>query len=72
MLEKISDFFKEHIGDDNLAITEKTTFAELGLDSLDTFQLVTEFEEEFDITLEIDEDTKTIGDLMKLIESAMK
>ena len=71
MLEKIAALIKEHKKDNSLEITEQTVFQELGLDSLDTFQLITQVEEEFDITLEFDQPIKTVGELITMIESAM-
>ena len=71
MLEKIAAILKEHKDDDSLVITEETTFEELGLDSLDTLQLVTQVEEEFDVTLEFTEPLKTVGELIEMIKSVM-
>ena len=47
----------------------ETTFESLGFDSLDTVELVMTFEEEFGVTLEVDENLKTIGDVVRLIDS---
>lgn len=51
-------------------ITKETTFADLELDSLDTVEIVMNLEEEFGITIEIEEGIKTVGDIVKLIEKA--
>lgn len=53
-------------------ITMETTFNDLGLDSLDTVELVMNFEEEFDTTLEIEEGLQTVGDVVALIDAAIK
>ena len=70
MLEKIAKILKDHIGNDQLVITEQTTFAELELDSLDTVDLVMNIEDEFSLTIEMDEEIKSVGDLMKIISAA--
>ena len=49
-------------------ITMDTKFADLGLDSLDTVELVMNFEEKFGTTIEMSEGLQTIGDVVKLID----
>jgi len=68
MVERIAKILQEYKGDDNLTITEATTFVELELDSLDTVELVMSVEEEFGISLTLESPVKTIGDLMALIQ----
>lgn len=70
MIEKIEKLLQEHLGDDTLKITESTTFEELNLDSLDTVDLVMNLEDEFEITIEMDGEIKTIGALIAVIEGA--
>jgi len=70
MLEKITKVLREHKNDPTLEVTAQTTFAEMELDSLDTVELVMSIEDEFSITIEMGEDIKSVGDLMKVIESA--
>jgi acyl carrier protein len=70
MLEKITKILREHKGDDSLAVTEQTTFADLELDSLDTVELVMSIEEEFSVTIEMSENIKSVGDLIKIINAA--
>jgi acyl carrier protein len=67
MLEKIEKIFREHTGDDTLVITKDTTFDELGLDSLDTVELIMTLEEEFSITVDEDNPIKSIAELLALI-----
>ena len=69
MLEKITQALRDYKDDPNLEVTEQSTFAELELDSLDTVELVMNLEEEFSVTIEMDEGIQTVGDLMKIIES---
>ena len=67
MLEKITKVLRTYKDDQELVVTEQTTFEELELDSLDTVELVMEIEKEFSITIEFDETIKSIGDLIKVI-----
>jgi len=71
MLEKITEILRDYKSEPDLEVTEASTFAELELDSLDTVELVMNLEEEFSITIEMNENIQTVGDLVKVIESAM-
>lgn len=70
MLEKIAKVLKEYKNSDDLVITETTTFEDLELDSLDTVELIMNLEDEFGVNIEMNEETKTIGDLMEAISNA--
>ena len=69
MLEKIEQILRDFKGDDSIAITETTTFDELGVDSLDTVELVMKLEDELGITIEMNEPVKDIGGLLKIINA---
>ena len=56
---------------DEPAIERDTTMESLGIDSLDTVELVMNLEDEFDVEIEVDEDIKTVGDLVKIIEGLL-
>jgi len=68
-LEKIAALISEDREIDIDSITRETTFEELGLDSLDTVEFVMAFEEQFGISIEIDENLRTIGDVADLIDN---
>lgn len=68
-LEKVSEIIAEAKDLDMADITAESTFEELGLDSLDTVDLIMNFEDEFGVTLEMSEDLKTVGDVVALIDS---
>ncbi|MCL2071424.1 MAG: acyl carrier protein [Oscillospiraceae bacterium] len=70
MLEKVTDILREHKGDSELQITLKTEFADLELDSLEMVELVMNVEEEFDVSIEMNEGIKTVGDLINTVEAA--
>ena len=69
MLEKITEVLRDYKGDPDLEVTEASTFAEMELDSLDTVELVMNLEEEFSVTIEMNENIRSVGDLIKIIES---
>ncbi len=70
MLERITKIIREYKDDETLEVAADTTFEELELDSLDTVELGMNLEEEFDVTIEMSKDMKTVGDLIDAIEKA--
>ncbi len=70
--EKVTDIVCEQMGASRDKITDETSFInDLGADSLDTVELVMEFEDEFDLNIP-DEDAEkiqTVGDAITYIES---
>jgi len=70
MLEKITEILREYKSDPELEVTEQSTFAEMELDSLDTVELVMSLEEEFSVTIEMNENIQSVGDLIKIIQDA--
>ncbi len=64
----------EQLGIDEKTINENTTFADLGADSLDLFQIISALEEEFDIEFEGDdaEDIKTVGEAIDYIRDIVE
>jgi acyl carrier protein len=67
MLEKIAKVIRDYKGNDELVITEKTTFAELELDSLDTVELIMNMEDELGVSIEMSQDIKSIGNLINIL-----
>jgi len=70
MLEKITEMLRDYKGDPDLVVTEQSTFTEMELDSLDTVELVMNLEEEFSITIDMNDNIQSVGDLIKVIESS--
>ena len=70
--EKAAAILSENKGIALNTIKPDSTFADLGLDSLDTMDLLMIFEEKFGVTLEFNAEIKTVGDLVKFIDSAKK
>ena len=72
IFEKIAAIIADHTGGDIAEISEATTFEELGVDSLDTVEMVMRLEEDIGIELELDGKFETVGDLVKFVESKIK
>ncbi len=73
MLDKIREIIIEQLNLQGVEITEDTSFKDdLGADSLDLFELVMAFEEEYGIEMPQDdlEDIDTVGDVIKLLKNA--
>lgn len=59
--QRIKEIIVEKLGVDQADITREASFTnDLGADSLDTVELIMEFEKEFDMTIP-DEDAEQIG-----------
>ena len=71
MLEKVKNIVAEGLGVDVAELTKETTFESLGADSLDLMDMVMSFEDEFKVEIDTEAigDLKTIGDVVKYIES---
>lgn len=73
MLEKIKSIIAEQLNVDASEITEETSFKDdLGADSLDLFELVLAFEEEFGAEMPQDdlEGITTVGDVMDYLKKS--
>jgi acyl carrier protein len=72
--ERVLNIVCDQLGTSRDKITRETSFInDLGADSLDTVELVMEFEEEFEINIP-DEDAEkiqTVGDAIQYIESKL-
>ena len=70
--QRIRAIIVEKLGVDEADITREASFTnDLGADSLDTVELIMEFEKEFDLTIP-DEDAEkigTVGDAVDYVES---
>src|SRR5262249_59253166 len=73
--ERVIEIVSEQMGVAKDQVTRDTSFVnDLGADSLDTVELVMEFEEEFDITIPDEEAEKiqTVGQAIQYIEEHTK
>lgn len=69
--EKVAAMIAESREVDLADIKKDTTFEDLGLDSLDTVEMVMAFEEEFGVSIEVNENLKTVGDVATLIDELL-
>lgn len=70
---RVKSIIVDKLGVDENQVTEAAAFtADLGADSLDTVELIMEFEKEFGVTIPDDEAEKiaTVGDAISYIEKA--
>ena len=71
--ERVKAIIVDKLGVSESEVTPEATFAQdLGADSLDTVELIMEFEKEFDIIIPDDKAEKisTVGDAIAYIENA--
>lgn len=73
--EKVIDIISEQMGADKADITRETSFVnDLNADSLDTVELVMEFEDEFDMSIPDEEAEKiqTVGAAIDYVAKVVK
>ena len=73
--EKVKAIIVDKLGVDASEVTNEASFAnDLGADSLDTVELIMEFEKEFSISIpdEAAEKIVTVGDAIKYLEENKK
>lgn len=73
--QKVKSIIVEKLGVDENEVTNEASFTnDLGADSLDTVELIMEFEKEFNITISDDQTEKitTVGEAIELIEGQLK
>ncbi|MBQ3476888.1 MAG: acyl carrier protein [Clostridia bacterium] len=70
--QKIVDIIVDAKGIDPDTIHYSSTFQELNVDSLDIAEMTMTLEDEFGITIELEEGVNTIEDLVNLIMKRMK
>ena len=71
--EKVKAIIVDKLGVDEKEVTENASFTnDLGADSLDTVELIMEFEKEFDIQIPDDkaEAISTVGDAVSFISNS--
>ena len=71
MLERVAEIIREQLNQENAEITEATRFKEdLEVDSLDLFELVMAFEEEYGVSIPSEEleNLTSVGDVIKYLQ----
>jgi len=67
--EAIAKIVAERTGCDVSTIKPENRFSELGIDSLDTVELLMNLEDEIGIEIELDQKVETLDDLDRFIQS---
>ena len=68
VFDKIVETIVDAKGIDAAQITPESSFKDLNVDSLDIAEMVMTLEDEFGITIELEEGVATVQDLVNLIE----
>lgn len=68
--DKVCDIVNERFEINDIKLTEDTTWDEIGADSIDLVDLISEIESEMDISIpdEAIEEFKSIGDLVRFLD----
>ena len=69
IFQAIAELIAERMECDAADITMDSTFHDLGIDSLDTVELLMNLEDKIGIEIELDQKVTTAGDLVAFIES---
>ena len=69
--DRIIKLLAEHTGKDASEFTPETTFESLGIDSLDTVEMVMDLEEQLGVDLELEEKLTTVGELVEFVASKL-
>ena len=72
VFERIAAIILEQTDSDAGSVTMETSFEELGIDSLDTVEMVMKLEEELGVEIEMTEKLVTVGDLVAIIEARLQ
>ena len=68
MFDTVAKLLANRLECDAATITMDSKFRDLGIDSLDTVEVLMELEDEIGMEIELDEKVETVGDLVKFIE----
>mgnify|MGYP002508887904 CR=1 FL=1 len=72
LFETIANIIVERTGRDIEEVKPESTFAELGIDSLDTVELLMSLEEQVGVEIELDQKVETVADLVKFVEGKIQ
>ncbi len=67
--DKIAKIVAERTGCDVASVKPESKFVDLGIDSLDTVELLMSLEDEIGMEIELDQKVETVDDLDKFIQS---
>lgn len=69
VFEAVAELVAEHIECDPSEVTMESSFSELGIDSLDTVEMIMNLEDKVNLTIELDQKVETVGDLVRFVEA---
>ena len=72
MLETVANIIADRTGCDPKSVKMESTFVELGIDSLDTVELLMNLEDATGVSIELNQKIETVGELVSLIEAKKK
>ena len=72
VFEAIAELVAERVEKDVSEITPESSFKELGIDSLDTAELIMNMEDEFGVTIKMDQPVADVQGIVKLIEASVQ
>ena len=72
MFEKIQSYLAAQLDISPDEITRETTFESLGIDSLDTVEMLMNLEDKLGAEIELSQKVETVGDLVRYIEANME
>ena len=67
-IEKVKELLADHLDMDASEIEAETKFEDLGIDSLDTAEIMMEMEDEFGVEIKFEEVGTTVGALAEYID----
>ncbi len=70
--DTIAKVISERTGCEITAVKPESTFTELGIDSLDTVELLMNLEDEIGIEIDLDQKVETVGELDQFIQSKVQ
>ena len=69
LFETVAKVIADRTGKEISEIKPESTFADLGIDSLDTVDLLMELEDAIGVEIELNQKVENVGELVKFIES---
>ena len=72
LFETIANIIVERTGRDIAEVKPESSFTELGIDSLDTVELLMSLEDQLGVVIELDQKVETVADLVKFVEGKIQ
>ena len=72
VFEAIAELIADRLECEVSEVKMESKFSELGIDSLDTVDLLMNLEDKLNISIELDEKVETVGDLVAFIENKQR